>query len=356
LAFVYDTTVDPEAENNTHAYLLSMVGYNKSVLELGCATGYLSRAMAERGCSVVGIELDAEAAAVAEKWAERVIVGDIDRGEVWGDVADASFDVVLCGDVLEHLRDPLSALRSAVHKLKPSGIVVTSLPNIAHGDVRLALLAGSFRYRDVGLLDRTHLRFFTLESVRELLRDAGLLPVETRRIVVPLFHSELDVERADVPQPVIDAILTDPEAESYQFVMKSVRDDGAQVVADLTNRINELADHVHHEQVRETLLRREVAEATQRHDQMAAENAALVQERASLIDQVTSLHRHIGALDGHVAGLDQIIARLNQGLAESAQRAGTTPPGARPQPLATVARRAYRAARRAFTRAGPDGR
>ena len=313
MAFVYDMTVDPDAENNTHAYLLAMVGYNKSVLEVGCATGYFTKAMVDRGCKVVGIELDPAAAAVAEDWAERVVVGDIDRGDVWDQVDDESFDVVLCGDVLEHLRDPLGALRSAVRKLKPDGVVVTSLPNVAHGDVRLALLHGTFRYRDVGLLDRTHIRFFTLETMRELLRDAGLLVVDTKRVIVPLFGSELEVKRDGVLQSTVDEILTDPEAESYQFVMKSVRDNGTQATAALSGRIGELTDSLAHEGVRTAILRQEL-------QQTAAENAALNVHLANLRQQVTNLEAHIGALDGHVAGLDQTIAHLNGALAESETR------------------------------------
>ena len=77
---------------------------------------------------------------------------------------------------------------------------MTSLPNVAHGDVRLLLLGGSFRYREVGLLDRTHLRFFTLETIRELLRDAGLLVVDTKGVVVPLFGAELGVEGTASPR------------------------------------------------------------------------------------------------------------------------------------------------------------
>ena len=192
----------------------------------------------------MGIELDPAAAAVADTWAERVLVGDIDRGGVWDQIDDESFDVVLCGDILEHLRDPLGALRSAVRKLKPDGYVVTSLPNVAHGDVRMLLLGGAFRYREVGLLDRTHLRFFTLETIRELLRDAGLLVVDTKRVVVPLFGTELEVERDGVPQATIDGILSDPEAETYQFVMKSVRDNGSQAVADLADRVATLTTRV----------------------------------------------------------------------------------------------------------------
>ncbi|MGO8859305.1 MAG: class I SAM-dependent methyltransferase [Acidimicrobiales bacterium] len=299
MAFVYDMPVDPEAENNTHAYSLALVGYNKSVLELGCATGYVTKAMADRGCKVVGIELDPAAAAVAGTSAERVLVGDIDRGGVWDQIDDESFDVVLCGDILEHLRDPLGALRSAVRKLKPDGYVVTSLPNVAHGDVRMLLLGGAFRYREVGLLDRTHLRFFTHETIRELLRDAGLLVVDTKRVVVPLFGTELEVERDGVPQAMIDGILSDPEAETYQFVMKSVRDNGSQAVADLADRVATLT-------TRSAIVGRDLLQASARN--------------ADLSEQVSSLQGHIGALDGHVAGLEETIGHLHQALAESEQR------------------------------------
>jgi O-antigen biosynthesis protein len=296
LAFVYDMPVDPDAENNTHAYSLALVGYNKSVLELGCATGHVTRAMADRGCKVVGVELDPAAAAVAEAWAERMVVGDIDRGEVWERIDDESFDVVLCGDVLEHLRDPLGALRSAVRKLKPDGYVVTSLPNVAHGDVRLLLLGGSFRYSEVGLLDRTHLRFFTLETIRELLRAAGLLVVDTKRVFVPLFGTELEVEHDDIPQATIDRILSDPEAETYQFVMKSARDNGSQAVADLADRVGTLT-------ARSAIVGRDLQKAS-------ALNATLSQ-------QVSSLENHIVALDGHVAGLEQTIGNLRHAMAET---------------------------------------
>jgi 2-polyprenyl-3-methyl-5-hydroxy-6-metoxy-1,4-benzoquinol methylase len=306
LAFVYDMTVDPDAENNTHAYALAMVGHNKSVLEIGCATGYFTKAMVERGCKVVGMELDPAAAKLAEAWAERVVVGDIDGGALWEQIDDELVDVIVCGDVLEHLRDPLGALQAAVRKLKPDGVVVTSLPNVAHGDVRLQLLHGSFRYRDLGLLDRTHIRFFTLESVRELLRDAGLLVVDTKRVVVPLFGSEVDITRDDFQQATIDEILEDPEAETYQFVMKSVRDNGTQALAELADRLAALTDQLGREEVQSALLRQDLRQAS-----AAKEN---------LQDQVANLARHITALDGHVAGLDQTIAQLHHALADSEQR------------------------------------
>jgi hypothetical protein len=208
--------------------------------------------------------------------------------------------------VLEHLRDPLGALRSAVRKLKPDGVVVTSFPNVAHGDVRLSLLRGAFEYRDLGLLDRTHIRFFTLGTIRTLLRDAGLLVIDTKRVVVPLFGTELDIKRDEVRQSTVDEILADPEAESYQFVLRSVRDNGTQAAAALAERVGELTDHIAHESVRTAVLRLDLRET-------AAANAALN-------EHVSALEKHVAALDGHVVGLDALIAQLRQALAESEQR------------------------------------
>jgi len=131
--FVYDLTIDPEAENNTHAFVLDMIGYSKRVLEVGCATGYLTKVLTQRGCTVTGIEIDAGAAEKASRWADKVITGNAEDLGIWAGIDDEAYDVITFGDVLEHLYDPLTVLRTARRKLKPTGFVVTSLPNIAHG-------------------------------------------------------------------------------------------------------------------------------------------------------------------------------------------------------------------------------
>jgi O-antigen biosynthesis protein len=284
---IYEVPVDPNAENNGHAFALSLIGYNKTVLEVGCSSGFFTKVLVERGCNVVGIELDPEAAEMAERWAERVVVGDIDEGDVWNYVKDESFDVVLFGDVLEHLRDPLRSLREAVRKIKPTGYVVTSVPNVAHGDVRIALLQGKFPYTDRGLLDQTHLRFFTLETLRKLLAQAGLVVVDTKRVVVPLFQSELGVKLVEVSHQTLDELHADPEVECYQYVMKSVRDNGDHAVSDLATRVNELTDRLHHQRMRLALVR--------------GGDGNLIEYR-----------RYIKALEGHVSGLEHNIQVLNE--------------------------------------------
>ena len=304
--FVYDLTIDPDAENNTHAFALAMIGHNKSVLEVGCATGYFTKVLAERGCKVIGMELDASAAKQAENWAERVIVGNVDDREPWDQVDDESVEVITFGDVLEHLQDPLSVLQTARRKLKPTGFIVTSLPNIAHGDVRLSLLHGSFRYRELGLLDRTHLRFFTADSIRELLREAGLTVVETKRVIVPLFATELELKKDDFPDAVVEEIRANPEYETYQFVMKSVIDDGSQAVAEMAERLRMETD-------RASVLEEQNRVLQQQVNEFLSAQTAIEEERRQLGE--------LQAWRDHAETLDQRIKQLENELTAMSARA-----------------------------------
>lgn len=248
---LYWVDVDPSRPNNPHALALDLVGANKRVLELGCAAGHVTRALVDQGCSVVGLEVDPTAAALAAEVADAVHVVDLsDPTAMEGVVAPGQFDVVLAGDVLEHLVDPLATLRVCRRMLKEGGYVVLSLPNIAHADVKLALLAGRFPYGPQGLLDRTHLRFFTLASVKELVHDAGLMLTDVRRVVAPIFGTELGVEAGSVSDEVVAAALADDEAETYQFVVRAVVHDGSAETSLLADRTVALSDELHHERVR----------------------------------------------------------------------------------------------------------
>lgn len=234
---IYWAEVDPDAPNNSHAFTLEFVGSNKRVLELGPAAGHFTRALVANGCRVVGMEMDPSATAILEQVAERVVVGDLSNDAVMASaIDDQLFDVVVGGDVLEHLPDPLRVLRACRDALKPGGYVVLSLPNVAHADVKLQLLAGRFSYRDTGLLDRTHLRFFTRASIEEMLRDAGFLLVDLRRVIVPVFATEQAVTRDSVSAEVLAEAVADPESETYQFVVRAVVHDGDAELANLAAR------------------------------------------------------------------------------------------------------------------------
>jgi 2-polyprenyl-3-methyl-5-hydroxy-6-metoxy-1,4-benzoquinol methylase len=200
--------------------MLEEVPAGSRVLDVGCATGYLSAQLTAAGCSVVGFERDPESADAAAPRCERVIVGDIespqDRTAIEG-----SFDVVLLGDVLEHLVNPWDTLRFVRSLLSDSGFVVTSIPNVAAWPVRLALLRGSFEYTDVGLLDRTHLRFFTRASAHELVRSAGFA-IERERFS-PIEQAPGRARRAlpRVTDVVVKTALRAwPGLMAQQFVMR----------------------------------------------------------------------------------------------------------------------------------------
>ena len=225
----YDTTVDTTSENTSHSVMLELVGGHKNVLDVGCATGYLGEVLRARGCIVTGVELDREAAEIASSKLGRLVVGDIVTLDLVETFGPERFDVVVLGDVIEHVVDPAGLLARVATLLVPGGSVVISTPNVAHGALRLALLQGRWRYRDLGLLDRTHLRFFTRESLESVVREAGLVAVDVRTTRRDALDTEVEIDVAGLPAGLVEWVRAQPDAEVYQFVLRAVRDDGAAV-------------------------------------------------------------------------------------------------------------------------------
>jgi GT2 family glycosyltransferase/2-polyprenyl-3-methyl-5-hydroxy-6-metoxy-1,4-benzoquinol methylase len=268
--FKYGEGVNCTDPNTSHSRMVALVGDNKTVLEFGCASGYMSRVLREHGCRVTGIELDHEAARLAAEHCERVIEADL-SGEDWmTQLGNTRFDVAVFGDVLEHLADPEATLRRAAHFLKPNGYVVVSIPNIAHGSVRLALLSGEFRYRNLGLLDHTHLRFFTRESVHELFARAGYLMEELQTCRLGIFDGEVRPKREALPDEAVAYVEKDQEALDYQFVCKGRPAEPAEVLAGLARDVCNL--------LRETNQARQQLEQTNRKLQRAEDKLQETEE------------------------------------------------------------------------------
>lgn len=122
---------------------------------------------------MTGIEVDADAARYAADYCEEVHVLDLNSPEWITQFSENRFEAVLLGDVLEHLVDPTRVLIQIREVLAPTGSLVISLPNIVHWETRVKVLLGRFKYQSCGTLDHTHLRFFTLETARELIESAG---------------------------------------------------------------------------------------------------------------------------------------------------------------------------------------
>ena len=211
--------------NNSLKKMLSLIGENKRVVDFGCASGYFAQLLTKRGCIVTGVELNPEAAKIAETACKEVVVADLDFVSVKDILPTEEFDVAIFGDVLEHLRNPWKVLQETKQILKKNGYVVASIPNIAHGAIRLALLQGKFEYMDLGILDNTHLRFFTKKTVQELFDKSGYIVNAIDRTTLNIFsdsHLTPKIHQEDFNQDIIQQIESDEEAHTLQFLIRAI--------------------------------------------------------------------------------------------------------------------------------------
>jgi len=152
----------------------------KRILEVGCGSGGLARVLKRAGFpEVVGIEKHEEAARQAEDFLDRVIVGDAE--EITPDYPDGYFDCIIYGDLLEHLREPANLLARYRRYLAEGGLSIASIPNISHYRIVKNLILDKWDYEDSGIMDRAHLRFFTLKSITELFGGTGYRIEEVKR-------------------------------------------------------------------------------------------------------------------------------------------------------------------------------
>lgn len=156
-----------------HRLIYDKIENGSNVLDVGCATGYFAKKLKEKKCNVWGIEIDSSASQKAKKYCEKVFVGDIEK-EKSLPFQKHFFDYILLMDILEHLKNPSSALRIFKPYLKKDGKIIISVPNVAFLSIRLALLRGKFAYQELGIMDATHLRFFTKKTLLEMIEKTGL--------------------------------------------------------------------------------------------------------------------------------------------------------------------------------------
>jgi SAM-dependent methyltransferase len=233
--------------------------------------GYQSRALRELlKCEVTGIEIDALAAEHARPYCDQLIVGDIEALDLDQVIGLQRFDVITFADVLEHLRDPITALSKVRPLIADGGYVLASVPNIAHCAVIYEMAHGRFEYRSLGLLDDTHIRFFTRHSVYQTFEQAGYLVAGISEKRLTAADTEFEI------QPVTDedrlfleyVKQRNPDAETYQFIVKAIPTDDAttrqsELIA-AQRRIELLLSNAHKQEVKIRQLESNLAWITNR--------------------------------------------------------------------------------------------
>jgi 2-polyprenyl-3-methyl-5-hydroxy-6-metoxy-1,4-benzoquinol methylase len=217
----YDYQFDPDGDS-TPARVTRLAGSGRDVLELGCAGGAMSAVLSGHyGCRIIGVEMEEAAAEQARAFCQQVIVANLDAPGWETQLEGASFDTVVVADVLEHLRDPLDCLKRVRRLLKDDGQLIVSVPNIAHGGVLAALLANDFPYRETGLLDRTHVHFFTSLTLDQMLLRAGFQIDTLETVDAGPWHPEFSRYWDRLPPAFSHWLRANPAGQAFQIVLRA---------------------------------------------------------------------------------------------------------------------------------------
>lgn len=197
----------------------------RTVLDVGCGCAALAEAIQKKGYIVWGIEAEKEAASMAGKRIDKVINADLtDLSRIKNEIGNKTFDCLVFSDVLEHVYDPFSILREYLQFLKRSGLLLISVPNVAVWLMRFKLLFGRFQYADTGVLDRTHIRFFTFLSAKALIKTTGCSIIKVDytpfivRAALPLVKKILS---RNIDSSELDRSLL-KESSAYKIYMKCI--------------------------------------------------------------------------------------------------------------------------------------
>ena len=214
----YTINIDLDNTNSSHTLAIDLIGKNKMVLEIGTSTGYMSKLLKERGNQIIGVEIDPEAAEIASQFCELMIIGDVEVLDLDEYLKDVLFDAIILTDIIEHLVWPAKTLEMLKKYLKEDGYLVVSIPNICHGDIILSLMNSNFKYSQMGLLDKTHLRFFGVNNIYDFFSKCGFTVNNLHTTKIPLGCTELKIDLNKVPKELIKFLYSLPNSEVYQFV------------------------------------------------------------------------------------------------------------------------------------------
>lgn len=219
----YEYDVDVQG-SSAPARIIRLVGKNKKVLEIGAGPGSITKHLVQAGdCEVTALEIDDDAIKKLSQFTNKIYSANLNEGS-WPSllVEDSPFDVIVAGDVLEHLYEPWNTLSLVKGLLAKEGYIVISLPHVAHNAIIACLLSEDFQYRDWGLLDRTHIRFFGLKNIQQLFDDADLKIIDAQFVITPPEDSEFSDKWSKLSDEVKGVLSGHRYGQVYQVVIKAV--------------------------------------------------------------------------------------------------------------------------------------
>jgi 2-polyprenyl-3-methyl-5-hydroxy-6-metoxy-1,4-benzoquinol methylase len=269
----YAHEIDPNG-GSAAAVLASMVEPGQRVLELGTGPGTVTRILHDKGCKVTGVEMDPDTLATCAPFCERTLQANLEDPLWWQPLEGEKFEVIICADVLEHLRDPRPLLEKLPVFLRDGGCVLMSLPNASHLTIVASLLGGRFPYQKNGLLDNTHLKFYGREDLDALLRECGFLWQHWHTVQVDPAQAELkqywnDLEASD--QEFLKARCADGMV--YQHVVRAFPTSAAGHLNKLQKDLMEL-EQSHR------------AEVSRMHEKFESEKQAWFEAQRMIAEQV----------------------------------------------------------------------
>ncbi|MGC8736069.1 MAG: glycosyltransferase [Dissulfurimicrobium sp.] len=199
--------------------IAKQVRHGAKVLELGVASGYFGRFLVEQlDCIVDGIEIDPLMAEIARRYYRKLIIGDLENISL-SDQIDTDYNYIICADILEHLKEPSQVLENLKSFLKRDGEILISIPNIAYAGAVIAIISGDFPYRDEGLLDKSHLRFFTLKSFLRMLIELKYDVKRIEKVHLSFEESEFAYMISEIDPQIRKYLFGIPDSDVYQYVL-----------------------------------------------------------------------------------------------------------------------------------------
>ncbi len=220
-SYKYEHVFNPEA-NNAPAKIASRIAYGSTVLDLGAGACALGRYLVKnKRCILDGVDIDPYFPMRAADSYRHCQIADLRAAHLSELFPAQTYDYIVCADIIEHLADPAALLSQLPDLLAPDGRILISVPNVAYSGLIAELMAGRFEYRTVGLLDETHMRFFTRVSLDKLLRESGFKPSFLDRVDLDPCQSEFKIFLEQLSGPCRKQLLLSPDALTYQYVVEA---------------------------------------------------------------------------------------------------------------------------------------